>query len=71
MRGALDWIKPGSAALHKHRFLERVRADVVTGRQHGVKGTPTFFVNDHLEDGNDDLQVLTVSLAQLQNCSDW
>ena len=49
-------------ALHKHKFLDRVRADVVTGRQHGVKGTPTFFVNGHLEDGNDDLRVLTVAI---------
>lgn len=38
-------------ALNKHRNLDRVRADVATGRQHGVTGTPTVFVNGHRQDG--------------------
>jgi len=52
-------------ALDKHRHLDRVRADVGTGRQRGVTGTPTFFVNGHRQDGNDDVRALTAAIRKV------
>lgn len=51
--------------LHTHRCLDRVRADVATGRQHGVTGTPTFFVNGHRQDGDDDIRALAVAIRKV------
>jgi protein-disulfide isomerase len=31
--------------LNEHRFLSMVREDVASGRESGVPGTPTFFIN--------------------------
>ena len=47
-----------SEALNKHRYLDRVRTDVGTGQQHGVTGTPTFFVNGRRQEGEDDVRAL-------------
>ena len=47
-----------SEALNKHRYLDRVRTDVGTGQQHGVTGTPTFFVNGRRQGGPDDVRTL-------------
>jgi protein-disulfide isomerase len=33
------------AALHERRFRGSVEADVAAGREHGVTGTPTFFID--------------------------
>ena len=52
-------------SLDKHRHLDRVRADVGTGRQRGVTGTPTFFVNGHRQDGNDDVRALTAAIRKV------
>ena len=54
-----------SDALIKHRYLDRIRADVATGRQHGVTGTPTVFVNGHRQDGNDDVPALRIAIRKL------
>lgn len=54
-----------SEALNKHRYLDRVRTDVGTGRQHGVSGTPTFFINGRRQDGPDDVRALTVAFRQV------
>jgi protein-disulfide isomerase len=51
-------------ALKAHIYFERVRADVATGRRHGVKGTPTFFVNGHRQDGDDDVPALTSAIRK-------
>jgi protein-disulfide isomerase len=51
-------------ALKEHQYFERVRADVATGRRHGVSGTPTFFVNGHRQDGPDDVRALTVAIRR-------
>lgn len=51
--------------LHTHRYFDRVRADVATGRQHGVTGTPTFFVNGHRQDRGDDLRALAVAIRKV------
>jgi protein-disulfide isomerase len=51
-----------SEALTKHRHLDRIRADVGTGRRHGVSGTPTFFVNGRRQDGDDNLNALTTTI---------
>lgn len=49
-------------ALNKNSFLDRVRADVATGRQHGVTGPPTFFANGHRQEGDDDVRALAVAI---------
>jgi len=51
-----------SEALTTHRHLDRIRADVGTGRRHGVSGTPTFFVNGRRQDGDDNLNGLTAAI---------
>src|SRR5690348_1949188 len=51
-------------ALEAHRYFERVRADVATGRGRGVTGTPTFFINGHRQDGDDDLRALTSAIRK-------
>jgi protein-disulfide isomerase len=52
-------------ALEAHTYFERVRADVVTGRRHGVTGTPTFFVNGHRQHGADDARALTDAIRKV------
>ncbi len=49
-------------ALQQHRYLDRVRTDAASGHQHGVTGTPTFFVNGHRQDGTDDVHALSVAI---------
>ncbi|HEX6532602.1 MAG TPA: thioredoxin domain-containing protein [Nitrospira sp.] len=51
-------------ALKAHTYFERVRADVGTGRRHGVTGTPTFFVNGERQDGPDDVRALTTAIRR-------
>jgi protein-disulfide isomerase len=51
-------------ALKAHKYFERVRADVGTGRRHGVSGTPTFFVNGGRQDGPDDVRALTTAIRR-------
>jgi protein-disulfide isomerase len=52
-------------ALNKHGYLNRVRADVATGRQQGVTGTPTFFVNGYRQNGADDVPALTLAIRKV------
>jgi protein-disulfide isomerase len=52
-------------ALEGHTYFERVRADVATGRRHGVTGTPTFFVNGHRQHGDDDVRALTSAIRKV------
>src|SRR5690242_15959775 len=52
-------------ALEAHRYFERVRADVATGRRHGVTGTPTFFINGHRQEGDDDVRALTSAIRKV------
>jgi len=54
-------------ALKTHKYFDRVRADVATGRQSGVTGTPTFFVNGRRQDGNDDVRALTSAIRQVRS----
>lgn len=54
-----------SEALNNHRYLDCVRADVATGRQHGVIGTPTFFINGHRQDGADNTRALAVEIRNV------
>lgn len=49
-------------ALTTHRHFDRIRADVASGRQHGVTGTPTFFVNGRRQDEDDDLRSLSAAI---------
>jgi protein-disulfide isomerase len=37
--------------LEEHRFLDKVRRDLMSGARTGVNGTPTFFVNGYRHDG--------------------
>jgi protein-disulfide isomerase len=57
----LDRAKFGEA-LAAHRYLDRIRGDVATGREHGVTGTPTFFVNGRRQDGDDDARALGAAI---------
>ena len=41
---------------------DRVLADIASGRQSGVSGTPTFFVNGRLMDRGWDLRTLTAAI---------
>jgi protein-disulfide isomerase len=52
-------------ALKAHKYFERVRTDVGTGRRHGVTGTPTFFVNGQRQDGPDDVRALTMAIRRV------
>ena len=52
-------------ALKTHKYFDRVRADVATGSRHGVTGTPTFFVNGHRQDGDDDARALTSAIRKV------
>jgi protein-disulfide isomerase len=60
----LDKVSFGEA-LKGHKYFERVRADVGTGRRHGVTGTPTFFVNNIRQDGPDDARALTMAIRKV------
>ena len=60
----LDRVQFGEA-LNKHRYLDRVRADVGSGRQHGVTGTPTFFVNGRRQNGDADVRALAVAIRNV------
>jgi predicted DsbA family dithiol-disulfide isomerase len=63
--GQLGLDKAGFAeALDAHKYFERVRTDVATGRRHGVTGTPTFFINGHRQDGDDDVRALTSGIQK-------
>ena len=44
--------------LAAHAYAERIRADVLSGKQNGVTGTPTFFINGRRHEGSDDLPSL-------------
>ncbi|BCA53795.1 DSBA oxidoreductase [Nitrospira sp. KM1] len=50
-------------ALTEHRYLDRVKTDVASGKQHGVDGTPTFFINGRRQD-EDDLPKLQAAIRQ-------
>ncbi len=52
-------------ALIQHSYLDRIRADVATGRQHGVRSTPTFFVNGLQQDGDDDAPALGAAIRKV------
>jgi protein-disulfide isomerase len=41
-----------------HVYRERVREDLTTGMQSGVRGTPTFFIDGNKYDGPPDLQAM-------------
>lgn len=44
--------------LSAHTYAKDVEADVLSGTRSGVAGTPTFFINDQLYQGEDDLETL-------------
>ncbi len=48
--------------LVSHAHLERVQRDFRSGVQSGVRGTPTFFINDVLYEDSWDPDTLTVAL---------
>lgn len=48
--------------LATHAHTERIRADVLSGQQSGVTGTPTFFINGRRHEGSDDLPSLMAAM---------
>jgi protein-disulfide isomerase len=49
--------------LEEHRFLDKVRRDLLTGARSGVNGTPTFFINGYRHDGAFEADALIEALA--------
>ncbi|MGC4098244.1 MAG: DsbA family protein [Nitrospira sp.] len=56
-------------ALKQHRYLDRIRTDAASGHQHGVTGTPTYFVNGHRQEGADDVDALSVAIRHALGAS--
>lgn len=50
--------------ISEHTYVEDVRADVLSGKQSKVTGTPTFFINDQRYDGADDIETLRTILQR-------
>ena len=50
--------------LSEHAHVERVRMDVLSGRDNKVTGTPTYFMNDQRYDGADDIETLRTVLQR-------
>lgn len=50
--------------LSEHAHEERVRVDVLSGRDNKVTGTPTYFINDQRYDGADDIETLRTVLQR-------
>jgi protein-disulfide isomerase len=48
--------------LATHAYAERIHADVLSGKQSGVTGTPTFFINGRRHEGSDDLPSLMAAM---------
>jgi len=47
-----------------HTHAERVKTDVLSGKQSGVTGTPTFFINGRRHDGSDDVCGVSAAIQQ-------
>jgi protein-disulfide isomerase len=57
-----------TAEIEDHIYLQRVREHQQSGRDSGVRGTPTFFINGHVQDVSFGLQALFDGVnAALQN----
>lgn len=54
--------------LREARYLPKIRADVLSGEQSGVTGTPTFFVNGLRAEGWD-LDTLEAAIASAEGAS--
>ncbi|GAB1723207.1 MAG: thioredoxin domain-containing protein [Nitrospira sp. CR1.1] len=50
--------------LSEHRYAETVRADVLSGTESRVTGTPTWFINSEPYDGPDDRETLHAVLQR-------
>jgi len=48
--------------LRQHTFAPRVRRDHATGHRDGVKGTPTFFIDEIRHDLSHDLDTLLIAI---------
>ena len=59
-----------SACLDDNKYQDRVNQDLADGQEAGVEGTPSFFINGILLDGNRDVnafqQVIESILAELE-----
>lgn len=47
-----------------HTFEFRVREDILSGHENGVRDTPTFFINDHLHPGPYDYESLLSAMKE-------
>lgn len=60
-RGSADnWTKE----LRERTFRDRVNQDLETGRESGVTGTPTFFMNGIRYRGDNDLQSMLAAIQR-------
>lgn len=50
--------------MRNHTFAPKIEADMRSGDESGVQGTPTFFINGKQYDGSYDLQSLLSTLQQ-------
>jgi len=53
--------------LHEHTHAGRMQIDVVSGKQSGVTGTPTWFLNNQRYDGPDDLETLSALVQRARS----
>ena len=49
-------------ALEEEEFAYRIEDDLKSGEASGVRGTPTFYINGHRQDGSFDYETLTEAI---------
>jgi len=59
----LDMVQFQAALVHR-TFADRIKRDVQSGRQSGVDGTPTYFINGARHEGPDDLTGLVTAIEK-------
>jgi protein-disulfide isomerase len=51
-------------AMVQHQYIQRIEADLESGEQSGVQGTPTFFINGIRHDGSWEQAVLLAAIEK-------
>ena len=51
-------------ALEEEQFADHIEEDMKSGEASGVRGTPTFYINGHRQDGSFDYKTLTETINE-------